>query len=158
MSGGSKDGHRLCWKCRSICPPDAKVCTRCGVYLDTGEPVVPPPEPAPFDEASSDKLFYWRVTPGRIASGIVWLGYVALATWMFAADRDARSLQVPVCMIFPVALIWFADSFAGMSVVRAGGVRRFPKVPALVAFCGWAILVGLPALYVIIELVREWRS
>lgn len=144
MSGGSKKDHRLCWKCKSRHPPDAKVCTRCGIYLDTGEPLVPPPEPAPFDEATSDRLFYWRVTPGRIASAIVWLGYVALAVWMSAAGGDARSFQLPVYMIFPVVLIWFADSFAGMSVVRAGGVMRFPKVPALVAFCGWALLVGWP--------------
>lgn len=159
MSPVETGDRRYCWKCRSNYPPDTKICVNCGLYLDTGEPVVVEDEhqdeSAAPDELISDRIFDWRLTPGRTASLVVWAGWIVFSVWSFIATGrdDWRTLTVPAYMILPVILIWFPDALAGMSVVRMGGVMRYPVQPWLVASCGWAMLVGLPLLYVILALV-----
>jgi hypothetical protein len=56
-------------------------------------------------------------------------------------------------MVMPLIWIWFADSLAGVSVVGGRGPMRFPSNPRHVALCGWALLVGLPGLFILIRLV-----
>jgi len=137
MSHGAGKDDRACWKCTTHYPPDVKVCTRCGVHLGTGESVAPQPEPDTYDEAHTDRYLDWRLTWGRTLSLVVWTGW-----WLFAIYRGVNAYRMPVCLLLPVVMIWFPDALAGLSPATLRGEMRYPTQPRLVAFCGWAFLVG----------------
>jgi hypothetical protein len=113
-----------------------------------------------YDSAHSSKLFYWRMTPGRIASAILWVGYVVFAVWrILFGDQDLRCLMMPVGMILPMCFIWFADSLAGINSGVGAGVMRLPAQPALLAACGWVMLAGPPVFLILgltLRLLGVW--
>jgi hypothetical protein len=132
MSYEAGKGHRACWKCATHYPPEVKVCTRCGVHLDTGEP-----EPDTYDEVHTDRYLDWRWTPSRIASLVVWALW-----WLFAIRRGGMTYRLPLGQLLAIVMIWFPDALTGLSAATLRGEMRYPTQPRIVAFCGWALLVG----------------
>ena len=155
MTPAGRSDLLYCWKCRSHCPHGTKTCPACGMNLDTSEPGAVAEPPASPNEVTSDRLLDLRLTPGRIASLIVWAGYWAIAVLGFV--RSGRTAAIgfllPVYAIQPMVFIWFPEAMAGVSVGWHGGVLKFPDQPWLVALCGWGLLVGIPVLVLVVALI-----
>jgi hypothetical protein len=102
----------------------------------------PQEEPSAPDEVISDRLFDWRLTPGRATSLLVWAGWAAFGVWRFLdlGSSSWRVLLLPVFMIFPLVPIWFPDTFVGMSPAQM--VAGYPERSWLVPLCGWVLLLG----------------
>lgn len=88
---------------------------------------------------------------GRGLAVIVALGY-ATALAVVEGGMTVDVLKLGVGLLFPLALIWFAEPLAEFtgSVGRGGAVEgRSPSV--LVAAAGWFFLVGVPVLVLLFK-------
>jgi hypothetical protein len=88
---------------------------------------------------------------GRWLAVIVAAGYTA-ALAVVEGGVTVGVLKLGIGLLFPLALIWFAESLAEFtgSVGRGGVVEgRSPSV--LVAAVGWFFLVGVPVLVVLFK-------
>ena len=79
VPGGRREDNRYCWRCRSYYPPETKVCTRCGVDLETGDELAGPEDSGDRERAGlANRLavFVDAWMPGLLRPGIVILSVI----------------------------------------------------------------------------------
>ncbi len=95
-------------------------------------------------------LHFSKDALSKILSLMVALSYILINGILV---EPAAGLQTAAGVTLPLACIWFADSFGGMT----GGFVRLhmisnPTPPLLMHFAGWLLLIGIPLIAIIIRL------
>ena len=85
-----------------------------------------------------------KITYGRILSLLIAIGYLVF----FFGRVGARDFVIACFVVlFPVALIWFADSFSELRTYSFSSYNIDEGTPAIfISAMGWFFLVGLPVL------------
>lgn len=86
------------------------------------------------------------ITIPKLAAVLIAVVYVALAA--FTEDTSAEDIAfLAVGLLFPLALIWFPEALGRMTGYVGYGPRINTETPpAIVAACGWFLLLGGPVL------------